>query len=443
MSPQTQLQHPNTEICSDPAPIMRAFIDIPDPDNFFMVLQAARDILERPAKSGKSGEAVLKVVLSRRPVSLDVPRCDSKHWAEFRNACGGERLLEVQRNFDSVKDNEASGALALANKDATLKMLKPLPRTIDWARPAWVSALPPHMQPFFSYPDDDASSNGHTPSSTKRLIEEDSDIYIRLSALRLIDFLDSHNIPRECYRLYSDPTSLGKINVTIRHCQHKEDHTFGFNKLEIEDYKTAYAEYHKEHIWATEADHVGQMERPKLKGDPSPELRIRLRAVCEKYIQRMTWQLGIKNSENYLYGFDSMIDEDLATAPAFATSRILVGGPFTEAFEYVKKVSGRHNIYGMGGSIYADGRSNLLDNPFNFQVDLCSAADLANLASQKESTVRLYLLPTECGKDRYTVLQEEAKLSLEKISPQAGLLLDQYHEGKFPYPVFDYFEMAF
>ncbi|KAI9812443.1 MAG: hypothetical protein M1827_004674 [Pycnora praestabilis] len=176
------------------------FADIPDPDNFMMILQA---FAMNPTRS-------IDIILTIRVVCFN--------YAYYGDKIG--RLTGTLQNETLMTQKEA--------------VRKVLDISTDDQQP-WIRALSKEDQQWFTkdalYPD--------------QTILAHSLAYHRLSIVRLGLFLRAHGIDLERANIYASPeTTLSKIRPGLRHHAHKRDWAFDFDEWEREDLARIDAEEH-------------------------------------------------------------------------------------------------------------------------------------------------------------------------------------------------------
>lgn len=285
-------------------------VDVPDPDNFLMVLTIIRE---------NSGLPVA-VTLTPRPVSFSAVPYGSKF---------GEEKLKLQ-------------AAGLTSEQALGAMLTP---------------------------------SDHDLGLRDQQVMHDTELYMRLSWLRLVEFLDDHDVPREAYCLYTDLDvyRLNTLAVGLAHRAHKPDFTYGFSADELRAYSAAvkraqasglgYSLAFGREVYQLCASWVSR-KLPQLAADGR---------LVKGRVFELAVALQKKGSEDEKVGY--------------------VGGPFSDILSLMPGVD-FSKIYAMAGFI--DGSVNLFRNQFNIMVDPESASDVFKGADEGE--YQLVLLPTECAK---------------------------------------------
>lgn len=345
-------------------------VDIPDPDNFLMVLRVLNDFV---------GDHVA-VILSPRP-------------ATFKAAPYGEKLTPLHNAINKASANEkdySSFPVGLR------RLITPITNK-DLGDSDWVRSLEPKDQAWF-YQDPDFSDE---------TVREDSCLYLTVSALRLVGFLDAHGVDRNRYDIYWDKNSLGKISVGLRHAFHLPDFTFDFNSVQLWRY---------ENVIASNIDDDGN-----VKNVLSDNLRKEITEICGDYIREKTELLGLDAN----FSLCKLGDLIATNINAGIVPEIYVGGPFTEALAYLSNAPVKR-IVGMGGFI--QGSSNLFPNQFNFLVDMESAKSLLKLADSGK--VELILLPTECVKDSVYMLNHQELEECMSESPESLKLYSNWSRIK-------------
>lgn len=343
-------------------------VDIPDPDNFLMILRVLKDFPNE----------TVAIVLSPRPVSFKAAPYGKK-FEQILDSIGKVSVLEQGHSTTGLR-----------------RLISPITtRTIGGS--TWINRLEPSNQAWF-YQDPDFSDI---------TVREDTRLYLHVSAFRLIGFLDAHRVNRDQYQIYWDEKSLEKIVVGIRHAFHVPDFTYDFNSSQV-------VRYHD--LIARNIDDDGNVKN-LLSGD----LREQITELCKEYVQAKIALLGNDVSTS-LRNLEELIIINIAQD---ITPEIYVGGPFTEALSYYTRAPVKH-IIGMGGFI--DGSNNLFPNQFNFLVDMQSAKTLLELAGSGK--INLTLLPTDCVKNSlYTLSHQELEECLSKSLASQKLFSQYYRDA--------------
>lgn len=306
-------------------------VDIPDPDNFLMVLRVLKD----------NPKEKISVVLSPRPVDL--------------------RAIPYGPAFGILKK-------AIEDKFPNDTCQRTIGRLMGRVGPdnrEWVSELEEEHQQWFY---NDAGFGNPT-------IDDDTDLYMQVSALRLITYLEANKIERNQYQLYRNEKAKDTISVGMRHAGHKPDWSWNFS----DSLKNRYSE-------ALEK----ARDPTRVPFNPlSTELRHTSRKLLHSYLKTTCETLFVK-PDSIFEDFASLmkLNHDEHTRPD-----IYVGGPFTEAATYSSHEA-VNEIVGMGGFI--NGGINIFPNQFNFLVDMKSAQDV--LSRGEAGDFDLTLVPTECAK---------------------------------------------
>lgn len=311
-------------------------VDVPDPDNFLMVLRVLKD----------NPKEKVSVVLSPRPVDLRAVPYGDKF---------GPLLGDIMKKFPDESDSGKPGRTQLAR----------LLGRVSSDNREWVKRLEPHNQHWFY---NDAGFGDQS-------VDEDTELYMQVSALRLIVYLEAHDIRRDQYQLYHNEKAKDSIVIGVRHASHKPDWSWGFS----DSLKSEFADALKNARESTQ-----QPFQPL-----SNDLRAHLRKLLHSYIRTTSAKLLLKPAHLF-QDFQELMDFNHAqnTRPD-----IYVGGPFTEAAAYSEHESVNH-IVGMGGFI--NGEGNIFPNQFNFLVDMKAAQEV--LQRGEHGSFDLTLVPTECIK---------------------------------------------
>jgi hypothetical protein len=296
------------------------FVDIPDPDNFFMVLHILKSYPDER----------VAVVLNTRVLDLSVTRYDHE-FGDIKNEFGMEQMA-----FPFEKDG--------------------FPESV---------------------PDDLAHFFRRDAGLEDKEVREDTRIYMVLSSLRLAAFLEENSVSREKYDMFLQAAKQDSVirllatdlRPSMHHPFHVDDFKFGFNSEELDKYN----------------------EVIRSCRYPASGRREGLRSLCLKYIERQVKFLDINSSIDLLDSLDNLIGANRKTH----CKSIVIGGPFTEAFLFLKNTPKPKRIVAMAGSLKMD--RNIFNNvQFNFWADLYSAEAFLELVARKGIALRL--VPTECGK---------------------------------------------
>ena len=351
--------------------------DIPDPDNFLMILSllksARRKVIKRP----------VPVILTPRPV-------------DFRAAPYGRAYDHLLRELNRACADEPDYQ---AFPTGVRRLITAMTEDGLEDAPSWISKLDEADQPWF-YVDKQAHN---------KQMQEDTKLYMKVSVLRLVKYLEGHEIQSGEYQLYWDEASMQKLRPGMRHAYHVPDFAWGFGFGTCWKYQKA-------------IDNNIINETGNVKEAQSEELGFSIRLLCNSYIEEERTQRrqdGKILPELLLGSVDDLIQDLLYQNDAL---RFFVGGPFTEVLKVVKSLPTNASVLGMGGFIH--GRSNVFANQFNFLVDMESANEFLDMADAGQ--IDLTLLPTECVKaSPYALPGEELKDVLKK-SPESLLLYKQY-----------------
>jgi hypothetical protein len=303
------------------------FIDIPDPDNILMALQALLDSTGRVA-----------IVLSPRIVDLSAARY-GPDFAKIREKVGRFDTMALPIERDQPPD---------------------VPEELkDWFRPDGTLA--------------------------DQEIMKDTRLYVDVSAMRVTEVLRKYAPKDKEYTIFWDPDSLLKIEQPdMRHALHVHDFRFNFNKEETKQYKEV-----------TEEHRSG-----------GPDLRAGLRKICDQYIARQREKMGL----SLLQVTPIDIRDLFKTNENVKKARLVIGGPLTEALQYLKWTPDPEQITAMLGTRTGD-RNTFRDVQFNLWKDLESARDFLEIVAAKNLSMQI--TPTECckGKDATDLCPYVLKLS--------------------------------
>jgi hypothetical protein len=216
-------------------------------------------------------------------------------------------------------------------------------------------------------------------------IMKDTRLYVDVSAMRVTGVLRKYAPKDKEYKIFWDPDSLFKINEPdMRHALHVHDFRFSFNEKETKQYKKV-----------TEEHRSG-----------GPDLRIGLRSICDQYIARQRIKMGLS-----LLQVTPIDIRDLFKANEnVKKARLVIGGPLTEALQYLKWTPDPEQITAMLGTRTGD-RNTFRDVQFNLWKDLESARDFLEIVAAKNLSMQI--TPTECckGKDAKDLCPYVLKLS--------------------------------
>jgi inosine-uridine nucleoside N-ribohydrolase len=312
------------------------FVDIPDPDNLFMIIY----LLRHYQKNRHDGK--IAIVLSPRAVDFSIPR----YGALFPTF------------IKAFKGNLMSLIMPITNEADRERRLQTAPESFK----PWV-----HI--------DRSCDNGD--------VREDTILYMEVSILRFIHTLDRQGFSRDEYEMYWDKTSLEDRlaagtkqlgDPAMRHAFHVHDFTYDFDDQEMADYHD-----------------LGR----NRTGGPDAGLRTDLRALCERYCARMLQQLGKPKSGGKPYkDFAELIpNRENGTS---LDAHLVIGGPFTEVSRYLEVLPQPHRIEAtmMAGS--RDRKQNIFPNQFNIYADVPAAAAVLSVFGGSNKTTKI--VPTECIK---------------------------------------------
>ncbi|RYP46511.1 hypothetical protein DL768_007307 [Monosporascus sp. mg162] len=355
-------------------------VDIPDPDNFLMVLRVLRD---------HHGHHV-DVVLSPRPVS-------------FAAIPYGAAFLEMsRRKEDPVPMSILLGRVTLEKQSEILAHPNVKPSDKAWF-----------------YVDEDL---------TNPRVKEDTKLYLEVSRFRLITFLDAHGISRSQYSLYTELNleSAETIVPGMHHSFHKPDFAFDFKYMFFYDLKNYDSEKAAKIAGLTCSDTqrfeamckaaIKASDIPKTpdgteaatilssalfeaavtkeKDNPEGHMLSQKRREDTRLLCNVYTQLKAKKCPTLTYSsIEALIEKHKVTN---TKPLLYLGGPFTEALKIVKALEGPRigPIIAMAGATH--GNSNIFANQFNILIDTVSAKEMLRMAHAKQ--IDLTLLPTECVK---------------------------------------------
>ncbi|KNG52830.1 hypothetical protein DDE82_009137 [Stemphylium lycopersici] len=286
-------------------------VDVPDPDNIAMILYILAVYKGRVA-----------IVLSPRIVDLSVAR----YGKEFPKMV---KTLRFETMYEPIKENE-----------------KP--------------DVPEKWKDFFR------------PDSTLSDLEvvEDTELYMRVSKMRIIECIKEQHPRRNNYKIFWDPESLSKIKEPdMRHALHVADYAFNFNDAERKRYE-------------------------EITQKPSgSSLRESLRVLCNAYIDRIIEDIDHRRTAK-LSNIEKLFKANLRVKG----TTLIIGGPLTEALQYIKNTKSRPKaVYAMLGTLTRD--RNILGKPqFNIGKDPKSAHRF--LKNMSKNQIPMFTVPTECCKGR-------------------------------------------
>ena len=334
-------------------------IDVPDPDNFFMALRTVEDWPNH----------CVAIVLSPRPVSF--------------------AAIPYGLAFNRLK------VLGIRNVIGR----------IDGTKTLWIENADPGDRGWF-YIDEEFRDPA---------VQEDTDLYLTVSKLRLARYLRDNHIKPSQYRIYTQT-----INETVgikpgtHHAMHKPDFAYGFNDMLLE--QGAWKDINKgtaglgEDEFSRFRELLSEAEAKKGSAKSAADLYLKImgeeadfadgskrshqrrsdtRLLCRVYAAIQARELGCPEFGD----LNELIDWHKATK---AKPMLYIGGPFNEANQIINEL-GHENIgpvIAMAGASH--GKSNLFDNQFNIHVDPESAKSVLSRAAKKE--INLTLIPTECVK---------------------------------------------
>ncbi|RYN17069.1 hypothetical protein AA0119_g11463 [Alternaria tenuissima] len=289
------------------------FVDIPDPDNILMILHVLAVFKGRVA-----------ILLSPRIVDLSAVRY-------------GSRFPEMIKKLGFAT------------------MATPItPGKIPKVRKEWEKFFQPDA----------------TLSDPK--VMEDTQLYVRVSKMRIEECIKKQFPEREGYEIFWDPDSLSKIEEPdMRHAFHAADYAFNFN----EDEWKKYCNITEKHA------------------DGRPGLRDALRAVIEDYISRQTKEMALISFKPEPTDISDLYEANRKAKDA----RLSIGGPLTEALQYIQETPKPSKITAMCGTL-TDDRSAFMGVQFNLKKDLESASIFFDrIVADK---ISLDAVPTECCKGK-------------------------------------------
>jgi hypothetical protein len=290
------------------------FVDIPDPDNILMALQALLDSKGRVA-----------IVLSPRIVDLSAARY-------------GKKFAKIRRDvpFDTM-------ALPIERGQQCPDV------PTRWAK--W-------FDPDGTLADEE--------------IRKDTRLYVDVSAMRVTEVLRKFAPKDKEYTIFWDPHSLSEIKQPdMRHALHVHDFRFNFNKKETKQYK--------------------EVTKAHRRGGPA--LRTELRKICHRYIGRQREKMGLRSIDVTPIDIRDLFKANQKVEDA----RIVIGGPLTEALQYLKWTPDPGQITAMLGTRTRD-RNTFRNVQFNLWKDLKSARDFLEIVAAK--SLPMQIVPTECCKSK-------------------------------------------
>ncbi|RYP56238.1 hypothetical protein DL771_012025 [Monosporascus sp. 5C6A] len=379
-------------------------VDVPDPDNFLMVLRVLRDHRDHH----------VDVVMSPRPVS-------------FAAIPYGAAFLEMTHRGeeDSVPVPIVLGRVTPEKQSEILK--DPRVKASD---KAWF------------YVDEDL---------TNPEVKEDTKIYLEVSRFRLITFLDGHGISRSRYSVYTDVNleNAKAIVPGMHHSFHKPDFAFDFKDMFFHDSEEAaqiasltdsdterFKAMCKAAIKASDIPQTPDGTKAaavrssalfeaavtKTKDNPEGFMLSQKRREDTRLLCKVYTQLKANKCPALKYGsIETLVEKYRGTN---TKPLLYVGGPFTQALKIVKALERPQigPIIAMAGASH--GNSNIFANQFNILIDTVSAAEILGMAQAGE--IDLTLLPTECVKGTaYMLSWTDFE---QKVAPWSPHTSDLYHQ---------------
>ncbi|KAF1951384.1 hypothetical protein CC80DRAFT_508999 [Byssothecium circinans] len=331
------------------SPKIIIFVDIPDPDNLYMIIYLLRRYQNTPL-DGK-----VCIVLSPRILDLRAPHY-GPHFRKLLHHCEGIENL----------------AFPILNQGMLEERIQDVPE---------------EYRQWFYIDEDYAGAES---------IQEDTELYMEVSILRFVYALTLQGFSTEQYQIYWDRRSLGKSatetsydqlgDPAIRHAFHVHDFRYGFNGEKKESYAGIVKEY---------------------QGHPSDELRGRLRPLLDSHVKRMLTVLKQDEPKNFYEDFDALI-EDCHDSKRAANAHLFIGGPFTEAWRYIYEMDGDGDapaefqtgtrrgdlpveVTAMAWSI--DNSINIFPEQFNLYADSHSAQAIFRMIETRGTPCRI--IPTD------------------------------------------------
>ncbi|RYP54547.1 hypothetical protein DL769_010338 [Monosporascus sp. CRB-8-3] len=383
-------------------------VDVPDPDNFLMVLRALRD---------HRGHHV-DIVISPRPVS-------------FAAIPYGDAFLDM-----SKREENPVPVPILLGRVTPEKQLEILSNpNLKASEKAWF------------YVDEDL---------TNPEVKKDTEIYLEVSRFRLITFLDEHSISRSQYSIYreADLESAKTIVPGMHHSFHKPDFAFDFEDMFFYDSEKAAQEKAAQIAGLTGSDvqrfeamckaaiKASDVPQPtdgtkaasihssalfeaavtKEKDNPEGFMLSQKRREDTRLLCKVYTQLKAKECSTLMYSpIETLVEKYKGTN---TKPLLYLGGPFTEALKIVKALKGPGigPIIAMAGATHRN--NNMFANQFNILIDTVSAQEILRMAQDKE--IDLTLLPTECVKGTaYTLSWTDFE---QKVAPWSQHISDLYHQ---------------
>ena len=320
-------------------------IDVPDADNFPM---AAYTILSNPGKK-------VAIVVSGRKVDFGW-----LNWGHVQDS-----------NSETVMKKILSEVGKLKLPGPAIKYLIQVTSKEDVA--GWVTKLPKDAQPWFTTMDEN--------------VQDHADVYMEISKIRLVKFLDKLKIPPTRYEIFLQGSATKQILEGIKHAQHVHDWS-----------------------WDLDTDADAAMKKCKDAKPTTPHDKVRgecISKALKDFIARNhkgqgTWKASeVQGTSDIGSTLDKYFGD--ATSPY----RYFNGGPMTEFASHISKPSAKiPESVAMLQSFFRP--SNLLGVQFNHAIDVASSVKSMNAAV--DGKLRLFLVPTEISKDSPWVF-DEAKLT--------------------------------
>jgi hypothetical protein len=335
-------------------------IDCPDPNNVLMALWVLKNF----------PDSHVAVVLSIRPVSFKAAR----YGAVF------QRLLKLVGNDIH-------------------RMIDPLTeQSIREADRTWLKELSEKDRAWF----------GVSPDLADETVQEDTRLYMLVSAFRMSQFWRLYGIDPTRYCIYWDEHSLtaNNIQVGMSHAFHVHDWSFDFDQEERARYDNAI-----ESISGANGEVIVPV---------SEDYRRQNRAICDAFVQRMAKEHNMSTPQGILRDLRSGISANNA---ADVRATLFLGGPFADALTYIQCAPVEH-ITAMGWNIREG--STLFKLQFNVHVAPKSADNFLRHVSTNR--LRLSILPTECVKNTVFALSKEELLDVFHDSSATTRLNQQYHD---------------
>ncbi|KAL6161914.1 hypothetical protein ACJQWK_11930 [Exserohilum turcicum] len=194
----------------------------------------------------------------------------------------------------------------------------------------------------------------------------DSKMYTKLSALRLMESLQNRGVKRTDFKIFWHEESFLKMpSPDMRHAFHVHDFKFNFNSEEMAKYRAT-------------------QDNPE-RGN---KLRTSLRETCGQYIRRQEAELALDENDDILTDLSALITANCQTEGAV----LIIGGPLTEAWIYIKKTPEPSLVTMMNGTLKKTG--NLFNDPFNTHKDKRAAKEFLECVVRE--SIPTQLVPTEC-----------------------------------------------